>query len=84
MGFVMSGSETGDMWRDWKDGQRNIRQTHGVNCPQCAVARPKAHPSILLPGQRCKVDGYRDPRSRLTDEQQEEATGWKIVRNTDT
>lgn len=78
------GSETGDMWRDWKDGKRNLRHTHGVNCPQCAVARPKAHPSILLPGQRCKVDGYRDPRARLTDEQQEETTGWKIVRNTTT
>lgn len=76
----MSDSETGDMWRSWKDGQRNLRRVHGVNCPDCTKGRPKAHPSILLPGQRCKVDGYRDTRPRLTDEQQEGATGWKIVR----
>ena len=45
------------------------RAAFGVNCPKCADARPKAHPSILLPGQRCKVDGYRDPRQELTTEQ---------------
>jgi len=77
-------SETGDMWRDWKDAGKRLRATYGVNCQQCAVARPKAHPSILMPQQRCKVDGYRDPRPRLTDAQQEEITGWKIIRNTTT
>ena len=44
------------------------RRRLGVPCPQCAIARPKAHASILLPGQRCRVDGYRDPRPR-EDEQ---------------
>lgn len=39
------------------------------DCPRCALVRPKTFPSILLPRQRCKVDDYRDPRPRLTDEQ---------------
>ena len=47
--------------RDWK---RERRLKFGVPCPRCAEARPKAHPSILLPMQICKVDGYRDPRTR--------------------
>ena len=42
--------------------RKERRRTLGVNCPRCAEVRPKAHPSILLPGQRCRVDGYRDPR----------------------
>lgn len=57
-------SDYGDMCRDIRDARREARSKHGVNCPQCAIARPKAHPSILLPQQRCKVDGYRDPRPR--------------------
>jgi hypothetical protein len=46
-----------------------LRKTYGVTCPQCAVRRPKANPSILLPQQRCRVDGYIDPRPELTNEQ---------------
>lgn len=73
-------SETGEMWRDWKDGKKALRAKHGVNCPKCAEVRPRAHPSILLPQQRCKVDGYRDPRSRITDDEEYETTGWKTIR----
>lgn len=51
------------------DHRKALRARYGVNCPQCAVKRPKAHPSILLPQQRCRVDGYRDPRPELTNEQ---------------
>lgn len=57
--------DMGDYYNDLRDSRRDARAKYGVNCPQCAVARPKAHPSILLPGQRCKVDGYRDPRPRI-------------------
>lgn len=77
-------SETGEMWRDWKDGKKALKAKYGILCPQCKIARPKAHPTILMPQQRCKVDGYRDMRPRLTDEQEEEVTGWKIIRNTTT
>lgn len=44
--------------------RRERRLKYGVECPQCKIVRPKAHPSILLPQQVCKVDGYKDPRSR--------------------
>lgn len=60
-------SDYGDMCRDIRDARREARQKHGVPCPKCAEVRPKAQPSILLPEQRCKVDGYRDPRTRTRD-----------------
>jgi hypothetical protein len=54
----------GDYYNDIRDARKADRAERGIDCPQCAIARPKAHASILLPGQRCKVDGYRDPRPR--------------------
>lgn len=60
-------SDYGDMCRDIREARSEARAKHGVNCPKCAETRPKAHPSILLPQQRCKVDGYRDPRPRTPD-----------------
>lgn len=56
--------DMGDYYNDLRDARREARAKHGVECPQCRIVRPKAHPSILLPGQRCKVDGYRDTRPR--------------------
>ena len=47
--------------------RKETRAKFGVHCPQCKVKRPKAHPTILLPQQRCRVDGYRDPRPELTN-----------------
>lgn len=51
---------------------REIRKEHrakwGVECPECKRFRPKTNASILLPAQRCKVDGYRDPRPRGIDD----------------
>jgi len=47
--------------------KKALREKYAINCPACAIARPKAPPSKLLPQQRCRVDGYRDPRPRLTD-----------------
>jgi hypothetical protein len=65
-------SETVETYQAMKDHRKAVRARFGVPCPQCAVKRPRAHPSILLPQQRCKVDGYRDPRPALTNEQQQE------------
>lgn len=62
------GSDYGDFCREMKDHKRAMRLKFGVNCPRCKEVRPKAHPSILLPQQKCKVDGYVDPRPRLTQE----------------
>lgn len=63
--------DMGDYFNDLKSDRKWRRETYGVNCPQCGKVRPKAHPSILLPGQRCKVDGYRDPRpdDRFSEQQ---------------
>lgn len=62
-------SESVQYFRDIKDHNKALRAQFGINCPQCAIKRPKAHPTILLPQQRCRVDGYVDPRPELTDEE---------------
>lgn len=56
--------DMGDYFNDLRHDRRARREAFGVPCPQCKIVRPKANASILLPGQRCKVDGYRDPRPR--------------------
>ena len=56
--------DMGDYFNDIKESRRLAREQFGVSCPQCAIVRPKAHASILLPQQVCKVDKYRDPRPR--------------------
>ena len=43
-----------------------LRETLGVNCPRCPSNR---NPTILIPQQRCKVDGYIDPRPMLVDKE---------------
>ena len=55
-------SDYGDMCREIRDARREARAVHGVDCPECVRLLPKANPSLLLPGQRCKIHGYRDPR----------------------
>lgn len=63
-------SDMVDMYRDVRAMRKARRDKFGVPCPRCKEKRPKAEPSILLPNQACKVDGYLDPRTeRLTDEQ---------------
>jgi hypothetical protein len=62
-------SDTIDMFRALGDHRQAIRKAFGAPCPQCNVKQPKRQPTILLPQQRCKVDGYRDPRPYLTSEQ---------------
>lgn len=59
--------DEGEFWRDVRESRREARAKHGVACPECKRLLPKAQPSILLPQQRCRIHGYRDPRPR-TDE----------------
>lgn len=59
--------DMGDMLNAMREERRNLRSRFGNECPRCKQVRPKARPSILLPGQICKVDGYRDPRPRIPD-----------------
>lgn len=56
--------DMGEIFNAIRAERRDLRQRLGIECPRCKVARPKTNASILLPGQRCKVDGYRDPRQR--------------------
>jgi hypothetical protein len=56
--------DMGDLYNDLREDRRQRRAELGVNCPNCRIKQPKRTPSILLPGQRCKVDGYRDLRPR--------------------
>lgn len=59
--------DMGDFYNDLREARRERRERYGVPCPRCAIVRPKTCPSILLPGQRCKVDGYVDPRTKTED-----------------
>lgn len=54
----------GGFYNDLREARRDLRDRLGVECPLCKIKRPKTNASILLPGQRCRVDGYRDPRQR--------------------
>jgi hypothetical protein len=62
-------SDMGDDFKALHEHNRAIRAKFGVECPKCRTFQPKRHPTILLPGQRCRVDRYKDPRPDLTDEQ---------------
>jgi hypothetical protein len=54
--------DTGDDYKLYRDYLKIRRDLYGVPCPECVAKLPKANPSILLPGQRCKIHKYRDPR----------------------
>ncbi len=62
-------SDTIDGYKDIANHRKALRRAYSVNCPMCAQQRPRANPSVLLPQQRCRLDGYRDPRPELTNEQ---------------
>lgn len=55
--------DMGDLYNELKDERRARRQRLGVECPYCPANR---NPTILLPGQTCRVDGYKDQRDPKT------------------
>lgn len=57
--------DMGDYFRDARQHRRDQRREHGVDCPECRRLQPKRNATILLPGQRCRVDGYVDRRPKL-------------------
>ena len=65
-------SEVVEDYKFMKALRKALRHRYGINCPRCPEIRPKAQPTILLPLQRCRIDGYRDPRPALTDAQYQE------------
>lgn len=60
-------SDYGDMCKDIRAAKLEARDKYGLPCPVCIEKLPKASPSILLPQQRCKIHGYRDPRKRTEE-----------------
>lgn len=50
-----------------------LRGLYGIQCPQCKEKRPKQKPTLLLPQQRCKADGFFDDRPQLTVEEKKKA-----------
>ena len=59
--------DMGDDFRAHREKMKALRAKIGLPCPECKAKLPKANPSILLPGQRCKIHGYRDQRERYFD-----------------
>ena len=57
-------SDMGDDFREMREHKKELRAKFGIECPECKRLQPRRNASILLPQQRCKVDGYRDPRPR--------------------
>ncbi len=57
--------DMGDVFRAMKDQRKLLRSEYGMDCPGCPKVQPKRIPTVLLPSQRCRVCGYRDPRPRL-------------------
>jgi hypothetical protein len=57
--------DVGDDFKWWNEQKKEMRAKHGIPCPECVSKLPKANPSILVPGQRCRIHGYRDNRPRI-------------------
>lgn len=58
--------DMGDMYRERREWMKDRKRELGVDCPQCPVVQPKRIPTILMPQQRCRVCGYKDPRPYVT------------------
>lgn len=59
--------------RSWNRRRTHLRKQLGVACPRCVEQRPWCHPSLLQPGQICRVDRYQDPRVPQDDSPQEQS-----------
>jgi hypothetical protein len=57
--------DMGELFNAHKEARKELRAKHGIPCPECVAKLPKANPSILVPGQRCRIHGYRDNRPRI-------------------
>ena len=62
-------SDMAEVFQGMKEHRKALREKYGVKCPECVTKLPRANPTILLPQQRCRIHGYRDPRPELTNEE---------------
>lgn len=56
--------DMGDIFREHKEHVKERRRSEGVPCAECVRLLPKANPSILLPGQKCRLHDWRAKESR--------------------
>lgn len=56
--------DMGDDYRAWREEKRKARKEQGIRCEECMRLLPKAHPSILLPGQKCSMHNFRAPQRK--------------------
>ncbi len=68
-------SEVAEMYAGMKSFNKKLRAKYGMPCPECQRLLPKAHPKILLPGHRCKMHRYTDPRPELTQADYDAVSG---------
>ncbi len=66
-------SDAVEMFKAQGDHKKSLRAKYGVECPECKRMLPKASATILLPGKRCRIHKYVDPRQELTDKEWSEA-----------
>ena len=69
--------DMGEMFREHREYMRGRKEKLGVDCPGCIKEQPKRIPTRLLPEQKCKVCGYRDPRSKNHNKDCELGDNWK-------
>lgn len=58
--------DMGDIFNEWRERKKQLRRDLGEDCIGCITHHPKRSPTILLPGQKCKVCGHRDTRPRTS------------------
>lgn len=61
-------SEDYEIFKNIKAAGVALKAKYGIPCPECVVKLPKACPTVLMPGQRCRIHNYTDSRPRLADE----------------
>ena len=60
-------SDMGDHFNDVRQSTKEMKEKHGIDCPGCKEKFPRAIPSRLLPGWKCRTCGYVDNRPRISD-----------------
>lgn len=60
-------SDMGDDFRALREWRQDLRRRFAVPCQDCRRLLPRAHPSLLLPGQKCRMHAFRAPRSEAYD-----------------
>jgi len=54
--------DVGATFRAWKEHKKERKRKLGRACIGCITHFPRRSPTILFPGQQCRVCGYTDNR----------------------